>query len=470
MQMKKIISLTHVMGMGMTILFGSACNKLVEIPQNTPGQLTTSQVFSDSAATVSAVAGIYLSLFGTQGPLTSFMSVYPSLSADDLVSYGTDPFSSNALIAGNTAQGPGGSTGMIWKGFYNSNLIYQANADIEGITGSTSLSPALKDQLIGECEVVRALSYFYLVNLYGPVPLALGTDYKVNSTLPRAPVDTVYEQITRDLVDAGNRLVAGYPSAGRARPNKFTAMALLSRVYLYRRQWDKAQATADVIIGSGNYHLKALDSVFLIGSQEAIWQAVSLGYYNYAAFEGIVFVPYSPDIIPPYYLTANLVKTFEPGDQRASHWTAASNVGGVNYYYPYKYKNSYAGQVNGTVEGEVLFRLAEQYLIRAEAKIQLGDLSGGAQDINMIRTRAGLPNTGATSGADLLQAIAHERQAEFFCEWGHRWLDLKRTGAADSVMTREKGGLWPADGHAALYPVPNDQFILNPGWKQNSGY
>ncbi len=467
--MKKMISYAYGTGFCMMVLLSPACNKMLEIPSNAPGQLVTGQVFADSSTVVSGVVGMYTAAFASGGPLSLYMSLYPSLSSDDLAtSNPSDPFYTNALAVGNESLQ--GSAGFIWEGFYNNNLIYQTNAAIEALTASKTLTKSLKDQLIGECEMIRALSYFYLVNLYGPVPLALSTSYQVNNKLPRAPVDTVYAQITKDLVDASARLSAGYPSAARARPNKYTAMALLSRVYLYRGQWSQAKTTADAIIHSGMYSLEALDNVFLAGNQEAIWQGIPVGFYNYVTFEGSAFTPYGQGIIPQYYLNDHLKAAFEPGDQRASGWVSSTNVNGTDYYYPYKYKNRDGVQVGSRMEGEVLFRLAEQYLIRAEAATQLGDLAGAALDIDTIRNRAGLPNTTAASRDDLLAAIAHERQVEFFCEWGHRWLDLKRTGAVGTVMSQAKGGRWPADGHAALYPIAYDQFRLNPGWQQNAGY
>jgi hypothetical protein len=467
--MKNKNLLIYFFGIGIIVLLSSSCKKMLGIPANVPGQLITSEVFSDSITAVSGVTGIYLSASSGNSPLTQFMSLYLSLSGDDLnASDPNNAFVKNALSAGNDAQ-PGQSDPM-WNGFYNNSMIYQCNAAIEGITASPSLSGTLKDQLIGECEVVRALSFFCLVNLYGPVPVPLTSDYAVTAKLPRAPVDTVYAQVIRDLVDASNRLGEAYPSAGHARPNKYTAMALLGRVYLFRKEWSNAQAAADAVINSGTYSLETLDNTFIAGNQESIWQILSTGPYAYATTEGFAFLPYGSDFAPQYYLSDNLLDAFEPGDVRRSDWVSSVTVNGTDFFYPYKYRNRPTEQVDGRVEAAVLFRLAEQYLIRAEAKIQLGDLDGGISDINMIRARAGLPNTTFSTKEDLLVAIMHERQTEFFCEWGHRWLDLKRTGTLDAVMSQEKGDSWPSDGHAALYPVPYSQVRLNPGWQQNPGY
>ena len=61
----------------------------------------------------------------------------------------------------------------------------------------------------------------------------------------------------------------------------------------------------------------------------------------------------------------------------------------------------------------------------------------------------------------------HERQTELFCEWGNRWLDLKRTGTAGTVLSAEKSGWQSRD---TLYPVPDAQLQLNPKLTQNPGY
>ncbi len=468
--MKKIYYISYIFAVAILGFFGASCKKLLVVPANEPGQLVTSNVFADSAGSVNGVVGIYINAFGQLGPLSGYMSLYPSVSADDMtitVSYYA-PIYNDEQVAGNATQSSG-STGQIWTGFYGSTLIYQANAAIEGLTASKGITNTLRNQLVGECEVVRALSYFYLTNLYGAVPLALSTDYTTNSKLPRSSTDNVYAQITKDLIDATGKLSINYPSSGQARPNKYTAMALLSRVYLYRQQWAKADSIASAIIQSGMYQLENINNVFIVGNQEAIWQGLTAGYQPYLTQEGSTFVPYASTFIPEYVLRQELLNAFEPGDLRQSNWIGSSTINGTTYYYPYKYKNNPSVQVNGTIEGEVLFRLAEQYLIRAEAKINEGDLAGATTDINTIRSRAGLPNTTATTSDQLKTAVLKEWQTEFFCECGHRWFDLKRLGLLNSVMAAEKP-TWPADGHSALYPIPYGELKLNPGWTQNPGY
>jgi hypothetical protein len=177
------------------------------------------------------------------------------------------------------------------------------------------------------------------------------------------------------------------------------------------------------------------------------------------------------------YLSATLLNSFELNDQRRSKWTDSVivSISGVAtaFYYPNKYK---IGQVNTAVaEYSMILRLAEQYLIRAEARAKQNNLSGAIDDLDKIRTRAGLitiasSNPGISQSA-LLDIILHERQVELFTEWGHRWFDLKRTGKVDAVMsvvTPQKGGTWETTDQ--LYPIPSTELQKNPNLTQNSGY
>jgi hypothetical protein len=166
-----------------------------------------------------------------------------------------------------------------------------------------------------------------------------------------------------------------------------------------------------------------------------------------------------------------LYNAFEPNDRRFSEWVGVDSSTGTSYFFPYKYKQAITG--NPVTEYTMVFRLAEQVLIRAEAEAELNDLADAALDLNAIRNRAGLPNTTAANQAQLLAAILQERKIELFTEWGHRWLDLKRTGNIDQVMgsggvTAAKGGSWNSDW--ALFPIPLAELQRDPNLSQNSGY
>jgi len=122
------------------------------------------------------------------------------------------------------------------------------------------------------------------------------------------------------------------------------------------------------------------------------------------------------------------------------------------YYFPYKYKAN--GTYTSPQETVALFRLAELYLIRAEAQAQQGNLGGAIADLNMVRTRAGLSGTTAVTQSDVLAAILRERRAELFTESGQRFFDLRRTGNLDAVMNviaPLKGGVWAS--FKAWWPI-----------------
>jgi len=145
-------------------------------------------------------------------------------------------------------------------------------------------------------------------------------------------------------------------------------------------------------------------------------------------------------------------------------WVDSITESGQTYYFPFKYKIQSGATLT---EYSMVLRLAELYLIRAEARVYLNNLSGAEEDLNVIRNRAGLPVTDATDNTTLLNAIMQERRVELFTEWGHRWLDLKRTGQADSVLAPQKPQ-WQTT--SVLYPIPQSEIQNDPNLIQNPGY
>ncbi|HEV3411105.1 MAG TPA: RagB/SusD family nutrient uptake outer membrane protein [Puia sp.] len=449
----------------------TSCTKLLRIPPNPSNEIPSSSVFADSSDIMSAVAGIYTN-FGLAEQsgtlLDGLVTICTGLTGDELVPAPTNQpgdlqFYENAIRNTNT------NDDFLWSSGYSS--LYQINVCLSGIAGSTAISSALQQQLTGELEVDRALCYFHLVNLFGPVPLVTTADYHVSESLPRASVAQIYAQVITDLTSAQQLLTAAYPSAGTARPNLYVADALLAKVYLYTGQWQNAENAASSVISSGSYSLNTdLNTVFLDGSNEAIWQLPANSAYT-QTYEAALFIPYV-NTVPSYSLDTGLLNAFEAGDQRLQDWTAIDtvNVNGSNmtYYYPFKYKNTLASAT--PVEDYMIFRLAELYLIRAEAEAEIGgnQLASAIADLNLIRQRAGLlPYAGVANPASVLAAIAHERQVELFCEWGNRWYDLNRTGTINTVLGAEKAG-WTATD--SLYPIPLPELQRNPFLTQNAGY
>jgi hypothetical protein len=335
--------------------------------------------------------------------------------------------------------------------------VYHTNAALEGLGASSSLTPTVKQQLTGECRFLRAFCYWYLVNLWGDVPLVLTTDYRTNAWLPRTGVTEVYAQIKTDLLEAKAALPT---NANRTRASKWAAAALLARVHLYLQQWDAAETEAAEVINSGLFTpLPAAANVFLATSKEAILHlAPTSGTLK--ELQNIRPTGTTPQV----YLYPAWVALFTAADNRKAKWIDSVTYQSVKYYYPAKYRNT------GTTPTEyyVLLRLAEQYLIRAEARLQKNDLAGAVSDLNVLKTRAGISLLPANaSAAQLTTEIEKERQLELFAEWGHRWFDLKRWNKADAVLGALKATWQPTD---ALLPIPEDELLANPFLTQNPGY
>ncbi len=440
-----------------------SCRKFLEIPAP-KNQLFNSAVFTDSTDAADAVIGIYINMMQafSLNICSGGLTLYPGLSADELFPTTNVPditdFYRNEIAVTNNL-----NSSSLWANAYN--ILYQANACLEGLTEG-NLPDGVKNQLIGEVKFTRAFILFNLTNLYGPIPLVLTTDYHKNEELPRTSTDSVYAQIITDLTNARNLMSASYPTAGRFRPNRFTAIALLSKVYLYQKDWANAEKNATEVIEAGVYNLNPnLNNVFLSGSSETIWGLSSV-FPGLETWEGYFFIPARSNTIPPYIISDTLLNVFEKGDERRLKWIHKTTVNGTDYYYPYKYKLGYDG-LSIPLEDYVVLRLADQYLIRAEARAEQNNLSGAASDLNLIRNRAGLQNANPPDQESMLSAVLHERQVEFFCEWGNRWFDIKRAGKANDVLSSIKPG-W--NSNDTLYPIPQTELNSNPFLTQNPGY
>lgn len=443
------------------LLLFSACSKLIEVPPPI-GQIDREVVFSNDATANSAMAGLYIQMTQTNLQFSSIgMSLFPGLSADELINSSSianyDEFTSNSISPTNSI-----IRTNFWSFIYN--IIFQANNIIIGLENSNSVTPSLKTQLIAEAKFIRGFCHFYLVNLFGDVPLITVVDYQTSGKIDRIPSSLVYEQIIKDLIDAENNLSPDYSTSGRVRPNKWSAASLLARVYLYQKDWVNAEIKATDVINSGMYSLVTnLSNVFLAESNEAIWQLYPATTSS-NTWEGNVFIP-SSNVIPSYVIANKLLDAFSNDDKRKSVWLKSVTIGGNTYYYPYKYKVRTGATLT---EYYMVLRFAELYLIRAEARANRDDLTGSIADLNSVRTRAELSNLpNSLNKEQLLLAVEQERRVELFVEWGHRWLDLKRTNRADVVFSNSKPG-WQATD--TLYPIPFLEIQANPLLTQNKGY
>ncbi|SMC44184.1 RagB/SusD family nutrient uptake outer membrane protein [Pedobacter africanus] len=488
--MKKI----YRYGWLLAILLLCSCKKFIEVPAPV-NVISSANVFTSDQTAIAVLSGLYSDVgkgidnagcfVGTRG-----LSLMLGLSADELTSYTTG---ANYVAYYTNILAAQGSGNEYWSPLYN--FVFRCNAAIEGLNepAADALTPAVRKQLLGEAKFMRAFFYFYLVNLYGDLPMAMTTDYKVNMLLSRVPQAKVYEQIISDLKEARDLLADNYPdesllktSNERVRPTQWAAQALLARAYLYTRDNANAEQEATAVINNSFlFSLPALNEVFLKNSKEAIWQVQpTTSFFNTEDARTFIIRASGPttDSRNPVFLSSQLLASFETNDQRKDlgNWIGAVNVAGTIYHYSYKYKIN-LGNLNITgaaamTEYQMMLRLGEQYLIRAEARAQLNNIAGAREDLLAIRRRAGLADGTLTANDKntLLSAILHERQVELFTELGQRWFDLKRTGTIDAVMSVvtpiKSKGLVAWKSYQQLFPLPQSDLNKAKNLLQNQGY
>ena len=439
-----------------------SCKKLVDVPPP-DNKLPSARVFTNLTQATGAVIGMYGAMTGS--PLfisNAGLSVYPALVADEfVVNNPADKDFSGFAVNNINPEDDIGLGANCWSAAYK--IIGHANNVLEGLYGSP-LPEADKGPLRGEALLIRAWHYFYLCNLFGDVPLITGTDVERNNKLPRTPKEQVIAQVISDLEEALSLLPEDYRGDGKLRVNKVIARSLLARQALFNQRWEQADYYASLVISDKRFKLEDDPrAVFTSTSSEAIWQFMARTEDPFATAAAGMFVPASPAMPPGFVLTRSLFRAFDPQDRRKA-WLGENNSGNQPLYYPYKYT-----QREGfpRKEGNVLIRLAEVWLIRAEARARMNRYDEAWNDLNKVRLRAGLEPASGNSN-QLLKAVMKERRIELMGENGSRWFDLKRTGEIDKVMKEEKGSNWQSTD--ALFPIPASQIRVNGNLTQNAGY
>jgi hypothetical protein len=344
-------------------------------------------------------------------------------------------------------------------------FIYQAvnasNNLIAGLPGVSDprLPAAEKNQLLGEAYFIRALSYFDLARGWGGVPLVLTpTRSKENGQgTRRATLDETYNQVLADLTEA-EKLLPNTTTRNRA--TQATARALRARLHLYRQQWADAESYATQVLSNSAYTLVTpyrafstapfltSESVLEISYSNADANSMWNNWFPSALGGQYNFQPVAPAIA--------LLQNPAVGGSRSA-LLASTTINGT----PAVYGNLYSRSAQRDDPSYVL-RVAELYLIRAEARARQGKLVEALADLNAVRARAGVPASTAATEADLLLAIEDERRVEFAFE-ADRWFDLVRTGRAGAVLGVTDTKKW-------LFPIPFNDLVADPDLVQNPGY
>lgn len=433
----------------------SSCKKLIDAGEPKT-QLTTDKAFADEQSALAVLSSVYIQFNNLiAGSVSPMIGLY----TDELQTNSTN---SSVLEFYNSNISVSNSNNLnVWKNFYN--VIYQCNALLEYTDGIPGATAETKAQLKAEALFLRAVSYYFLVNLYGDVPFILVTDVSYSSIAAKKPVADIYPQLIKDLITAKNIIPETYPGGEKVRANKWAVTALLAKIYTGTEKWAEAESACSEIISSGEYELNSsLNNVFVKNSKDAILQFWTQNGFAQVA---TLFIP-GTGSVPTYQISSDLYNSFEAGDQRKIYWIKSVTITGQTYYYDFKYKNRTTTSGTAT-EYLMLLRYSDVLLNRAEARVHLNDFTGAKADLNLVRNRAGLMNTSATTQTSLLQAIEQERRVELFTEWGFRFYDLKRTGKINAVMLLRKTN-WRME--AALLPIPSYEVLNNPFLLQNPGY
>jgi starch-binding outer membrane protein, SusD/RagB family len=445
----------------------ASCTKVLE--QDPQESLDAADAFSTRAGVEAGLTGIYDGLqAGDHNGIGVW--IYADLYADNLTHTGTFPtfaqMANKQLLADNV------NITNMWNVIYNS--INRANNVIDAAPKIND--PAFNSNAaVAEARCLRAFCYFDILRFFGGTPAgynqAGGLGLPIFTAPTLAPADAapkarsteaeVYTQILGDLDFA----IANLPTtAANGRVTKNAATALKARVQLYREQWTDAEAQATAIIsqfetqangglvsGANYANLWLSKNV----KPESIWE---LQYFsddrNFGAFYYYTGATGGRNEITS---STSLNTAHETGDLRKPvNVTVAA--AGIPANKTRKFSRP-SGDDN-----IILIRLAELYLIRAEARARKAsaDIAGAQSDLNVIRTRAGLPATTAATTADLITAIKRERRIELAHE-GHRYFDLRRYNSVSEVGITES--------FRTLWPIPQRETLTSGGVvTQNPGY
>ncbi|MBK7174114.1 MAG: RagB/SusD family nutrient uptake outer membrane protein [Bacteroidales bacterium] len=430
----------------------SSCNKALDVEPT--ASISPDVAITNKAGVGKALAGCYNSLQAV-GLYGRNMIIIGDLAADNLDWTGTT-YEYQQILQHNIPANNGIVEG-IWAAAYDG--INRVNNVLWRLPSINDMTETEKAQTSGELYFLRALCYFRLLNHFGGVPVKTEPTLDLsNIDQAKNSVDAVYNQILIDLSIAESDLPET-SSLGRA--NKFSAKALLAKVYLTHYHYSndansavQAIARATDVIASEKYSLATSYADLFNGanSSESVFEVV----YDAQNFNRLAQYFYPRSLTGRYEIAPSnpIISSYETGDNRFDVSIAYDSE---NKVYATKYNEVASG-----ADRVYVFRLAEMHMIRAEAlAYSAGDITIIQDDINAIRQRAGLQSTEASNYDQLKAAIAQEKRIEFAFE-GHRWDDIVRTKTASTLL-----GI---DPKYYLFPIPLSEMQTNKLMKQNDGY
>jgi hypothetical protein len=363
--------------------------------------------------------------------------------SDDIVNgqVTEDPLFYSFNLSHSPAQG---NTRYFWYVSYK--IINGVNTVIDAVEKLPAQDAKTK-QLLGECYFLRAFCHFNLVRIfakpYSVDPTSPGIILRTTADEPaqkaRATVQEVYDSVIADAEKAAELMTA---PRGVMYATQEAANALLARVNVYKEDNAKATEYANKVINSGKFSLATKDtypSLFANAttSTETIFCVAFTPVDDYGKFGSIASMIYSDgnsgwgEEFASSSLRAAMAP--HPEDVRWSYIVPAKDdngkvqkLNGIEKYYISKFSFQ-----NGlpNLSSPIMFRLAEMYLIRAEAEAKTGNTAGALDDVDMIRKNRGLEaslyNKALPAGKTALDLVLQEKRIEMAFE-GHRTYDVFR--------------------------------------------
>lgn len=469
---QKKILIWLLAGLTCTSLF--SCSK--DLDQEPEQQIPTEDVFTSGPTALSALYGVYSrtqrqEVFGGQPQIIAdFMADnvnYLGSTMSDISNFITSP--SSSIVS------------EMWRIHFDA--IMGANAVIDKVPGiqDASFTAADRKMYVAEAKFMRAILYFDLLNLFSqPYQVSQGgspgipvvtASFDGTITYPaRGTVNDVQARIEKDLLEALPDLSDTFsdPMLARGRATKGAANALLSRLYLYREQWDKAAQYAKAVLDAPYYKLagdyafydgNTKEDVFSIQNTDTDPGGSSWGYfYRPTGVNGSGACPFSPELIQAF--------SEEAGDKRFAMSDEGTAANLEKRRFTVKFPS-----VSPAKDNSPMIRVTEMYLNRAEALAAANGVNQESIDLmNALRKRAGLDEWTISTFAtpdELITAILNERRKEL-CFEGHRRMDLLRRGQSLRANDPEK----KAGANRVILPIPQREIDLSPALKghQNPGY
>ena len=410
-----------------------------------------------------------------------------------LTLFSYDPFFTAQRNLGRLNESPQ----QIWTSAYSG--IEKANWIIAKLPAA-DIDATRKKQIIGEAYFLRAFYHWMVAKNFGDVPVKIKPSVTLEDAyVAKSAKADVYKQIYSDLDQAGAAGLPSYPAVDKGRPAKEVVDALYAKAALYNEDWAKALQKAQAVITSGRYALMPdVRDVYRYDKEDAArlenmfaFEADPISPGRGHQLTGLCGPPgsagpeYGRTTFGSMFAYQAFFNSFSPADKRrqlldtvyvnkSGGTVSQKNITPITTDGVLIKKYQDPVSTIGLIPNIPILRFADMYLIAAEAEAHLNGASVTAYGyINVVRTRAGLPDLTSGLGKDaFIDAVLQERAWEFFAE-GDRWYDLTRTGKFLTVIPKAVNSVYPVRTvlpKHKYFPIPQDEINANPKLVQNPNW